>query len=101
MSGYRNTMEKKFNVWRIGNVTITRVVEIETRDISPNLLFQGVKSDLVRKTRWLQPYFADASGMLYSSIPSFIIESEGKRIIVDTCVGNDKIRQYPPFNKLK
>ncbi len=39
--------------------------------------------------------------MLHTSIPSFIVESEGKRIIVDTGVGNDKKRQYPDFNNRK
>jgi glyoxylase-like metal-dependent hydrolase (beta-lactamase superfamily II) len=91
-------MNQKPGVWRIGNVTITRVVEIETRDLPPHLLFQGLEPVQVRKIGWLQPHFADASGMLYSSIPSFIVESEGKKIIVDTCVGNDKTRHYPPFN---
>jgi glyoxylase-like metal-dependent hydrolase (beta-lactamase superfamily II) len=94
-------MEQKPNVWRIGNVTVTRVVEMEIRDHPPNLIFQGLEPEQVRKTRWLQPHFASASGMLYSSIPSFIVESEGKRIIVDTCVGNDKTRQHPPFNHLQ
>ena len=94
-------MMQKPNVWRIGNVTITRVVEIEVQGGPPNLLFPGLEPELVQKIRWLQPHFADESGMLHSSIPSFVIESEGKRIIVDTCAGNDKRRQYPLFNQRK
>src|ERR1700733_9863225 len=94
-------MDQSPDVWHIGNVTVTRVVEIETRDSPPDLLFPGLKPEQVQKIRWLQPHFADASGMLYTSIPSFIIESEGKRIIVDTGVGNDKNRLSPLFNNRK
>jgi glyoxylase-like metal-dependent hydrolase (beta-lactamase superfamily II) len=30
-----------------------------------------------------------------------VIESQGKRIIVDTCIGNDKVRSNPEWNKLQ
>ena len=35
------------------------------------------------------------------SIHSLVIESQGKRIIVDTCIGNDKVRSNPAWNKLQ
>ena len=34
------------------------------------------------------------------SIHCFVIESAGQRIVVDTCVGNDKKRQHPAWNQL-
>lgn len=94
------TMDQKSNVWRIGSVTVTRVVEIEAHDY-PGLLFPGLKPEQIQTITWLQPHFADIAGMLYTSIPSFIVESEGKRIIVDTAVGNNKKRHYPLFNNRK
>jgi len=94
-------MHQKPNVWRIGNVTVTRIVEIEIRSSHPDLLFQRLDPEQVRKIGWLQPHYADAFGMLNSSIHAFVIESEGKRIIVDTCVGNDKTRHFPLFNNRK
>ena len=94
-------MHQKPNVWRIGNVTVTRIVEIEILGGHPDVLFQGLDPEQVRKIGWLQPHFADAFGMLNSSIHAFLIESEGKRILVDTCVGNDKTRHFPLFNNRK
>lgn len=91
-------MLQKPNVWRIGNVTVTRIVDIEILGGHPDVIFQGLDPEQVRKIGWLQPHFADAFGMLHSSIHSFLIESEGKRILVDTCVGNDKTRHLPLFN---
>jgi glyoxylase-like metal-dependent hydrolase (beta-lactamase superfamily II) len=35
------------------------------------------------------------------SIQALIIESLGKKIIVDTCIGNDKVRSNPEWNKLQ
>lgn len=94
-------MDQKPNVWQIGDVTITRIVEIETSDGPPDLLFKGLKPKQVQEVHWLQPHFANASGMLKYSVPSFIVESEGKKIIVDTCIGNDKTRYFSLFNKRK
>ena len=33
------------------------------------------------------------------SIHCFLIESEGRRIVVDTCVGNDKERALPMWHR--
>ena len=73
-------MRQKPNVWRIGNVTVTRIVDIEILGGHPDVIFQGLDPEQVRKIGWLQPHFADAFGMLNSSIHAFLIESEGKRI---------------------
>ena len=94
-------MRQKPNVWHIGNVTITRIVDIEILGGHPDLIFQGLDPEQVRKIGWLQPHFADAFGMLNASIHSFLIESEGKLILVDTCVGNDKTRHFELFNNRK
>jgi len=35
------------------------------------------------------------------SIHALVIESMGKRIVVDTCIGNDKVRSNPEWSKLQ
>lgn len=40
------------------------------------------------------------SGTRYA-VQAFVVESQGRRIIVDTCVGNDKERGNPAWNRLK
>ncbi len=40
--------------------------------------------------QWLAPHFMTHEGEAIASIQAFIVESQGKRIIVDTCLGNDK-----------
>jgi len=85
------------NVWKIGDVTITRIVELEvtggTRFILPD-----ATREAVRGIDWLHPHFIDADGRLVMSIHALIVENQGKRIMVDTCLGNDKERAIPGWN---
>ena len=51
---------------------------------------------------WLQPDFADALGRLKMSIHALVVETPRRRIIVDTCLGNDKEnRRIPTWNRLQ
>lgn len=84
--------------WRIGDVTVTKVVELEATGGSRFLLPQATPEAVLPIT-WLQPHFADENGRLKLSIHSFIVEAHGQRIIVDTCLGNDKDhRKIPHWN---
>lgn len=79
--------------WRVGNVTITRMDEISFLS-PPEHMFHGGSRDVVARNAWLKPHFADDENQLWMSFHSFVVESEGKRIIVDTCMGNDKPRSF-------
>jgi glyoxylase-like metal-dependent hydrolase (beta-lactamase superfamily II) len=39
---------------------------------------------------WLAPHFIDEEGEAIAAIQTFVVESQGKRIMVDTCLGNNK-----------
>ena len=86
--------------WRIGDVTITRIIETENGGLEPGMLFSGLGTDQVKQISWLNPYYADADGFLRLSCHAFVLESAGKRIIVDTCVGNDKERLVPDYHHM-
>jgi len=87
------------NRWKIGDVTITRVVESEG-PWDGTLLLPNATAENVQKERdWLRPAFTDDAGHLRMSIHAFVIESRGKRIIVDTCIGNDKDRPIPEWSR--
>jgi glyoxylase-like metal-dependent hydrolase (beta-lactamase superfamily II) len=83
------------NRWKIGQVTITRVVEIEAPFPGTFVLPDAVPEN-VTKIGWLQPHFANAEGALLMSVHPLVVESEGRRILVDTCIGNDKERPSVP-----
>ncbi|HOB92476.1 MAG TPA: MBL fold metallo-hydrolase [Aquabacterium sp.] len=89
------------NVWQIGQVRITQVVEAGPSPTSTKFLFKDPPADLVQQHGWLLPHFASADGKLLMSVHAFVIESAGRTIVVDTCVGNDKPRQNPGWNRLQ
>ena len=78
--------------WKIGDVIVTRVVELEA-PTSVRFLFDGVSQDDLLGIEWLKPHFVTDKGYMLLSIHALLIESEGLRIVVDTCLGNDKERK--------
>lgn len=86
--------------FRVGDVEITRIVEMEgpTRG---DFLFADATPEGVLKHEWLRPHFAFDDGKLNICIQTLVLESCGQRIVVDTCVGNDKIRSNPLWNELQ
>ena len=87
-------------VWQVGDVKISRVVEMEvtggTRFILPD-----ATRDACKPYRWLHPHFMDENGNLVMSIHALVVETRERRIVVDTCVGNDKQRDIPAWSHLQ
>jgi glyoxylase-like metal-dependent hydrolase (beta-lactamase superfamily II) len=89
--------------WQIGDVTVTKIVELETTGGS-RFILPDATPEAIRPISWLIPHFADENGRLKMSIHALLVEvpgSDGKRrrIIVDTCLGNDKKdRRVPAWN---
>ena len=84
--------------WKIGDVTVTKVVELETTGGS-RFILPDATPEAVRPISWLIPHFADEMGKLRMSIHALIVETPDMTIMVDTCLGNDKKeRRVPTWN---
>ncbi len=87
--------------WRIGDVTVTKIVELEVTGGSRFILPQATR-EAIQPIAWLRPHFADEDGRLRMSIHSFVVQTPTRRIVVDTCLGNDKQgRRIPNWNNLQ
>ncbi len=86
--------------WQIGDVTITKVVESGGAS-PPHFMFAKLTPERVLQHRWLRPHFATDEGKLLAAVQCFVIESQGQRIAVDTCVGNDKPRRVKAWHMLQ
>lgn len=75
--------------WQIGDVTITQLVEITDGSGKVKVLPDATLENL-DTIPWLRPHFRTRSGKLLMNIQMLIIETPGRRMVVDTCVGNDK-----------
>ena len=86
--------------WEIGGVAVSRIVEMEiaggTRFILPD-----ATRDACLEYPWMQPHFMDEKGNLIMSIHALVVDTGQRRILVDTCVGNDKERAIPGWNMLQ
>jgi glyoxylase-like metal-dependent hydrolase (beta-lactamase superfamily II) len=87
--------------WKVGQVKITKVVELETVG-STRFILPLASNDEIRKLPWLIPHFATEEGRLKMSIHSLVVETPKHRIVVDTGLGNDKEgRGVPTWNNRK
>ena len=87
--------------WKIGNVKITKVVELETVGHTRFILPLAGREE-IRQLPWLIPHFATEDGRLKMSIHALVVETPTRRIVVDTGLGNDKqFRTVPTWNDRK
>jgi glyoxylase-like metal-dependent hydrolase (beta-lactamase superfamily II) len=89
------------NRWQIGDVTITRFIELETLSKGTFVLPEATLENVKRDAATLMPHFCDENGRVRMSVHALVVESKGKRIVVDTCIGNDKRREAPAWNMLQ
>lgn len=87
--------------WTIGRVKITKIVEMETVGHTRFILPQATP-ERIQQISWMAPRFANDEGRLRMSVHSLVVETPSQRIVVDTCIGNDKEgRAVPTWNRLQ
>jgi glyoxylase-like metal-dependent hydrolase (beta-lactamase superfamily II) len=94
--------ERHGRKWRIGAVTITKIVEHEVVG-ELELQLPAASRERLLALPWLQPHFLTSEGLGISSIHALVIETPDRCIVVDTCGGNDKDREalVPMFHRLQ
>ena len=86
---------------KIGDVSITPIIEIDYPVPASFLLPDATPENLAPDLDWLEPHFVTPGGeRLKMIIQAFLVESRGLRIVVDTCVGNGKQRSLRAWNEL-
>jgi glyoxylase-like metal-dependent hydrolase (beta-lactamase superfamily II) len=85
----------------IGDVRLTRVVESEEPLLDPAEIYpDSTPADIAANLDWLAPRFYElTSKLLIITIQGFVIQSAGKTILVDTCVGDCKERRRNAFDR--
>lgn len=77
--------------WQVGRVKITRIVEMDL-PVPITAVPQATTAEL-RKSAWLYPHFVGEDDTLKLSIHALLVEAPGLRLVVDTCIGNDRPRE--------
>jgi glyoxylase-like metal-dependent hydrolase (beta-lactamase superfamily II) len=74
-------------MWKVGDVSITRIVESDVTLPIADLMPAATPSRLAAHRDWLQPHFIDDNDQIRLSFHSLVVVSGGKIIVVDTCIG--------------
>lgn len=85
--------------WTVGDATIQRIDEVVLEG-QGGWLLPDAAPELVAAQRWLDPSTVDDRGEILVSVHSFVVDIAGTRIVIDTGVGNDKVRDNPAWNHL-
>lgn len=78
--------------WQVGRVKITRIVEMDLP--VPIQAFRQATPEVMRASPWLYPHFvSEDDATLKLSVHALLVEAPGLRLVVDTCIGNDRPRE--------
>jgi glyoxylase-like metal-dependent hydrolase (beta-lactamase superfamily II) len=81
--------------WTIGKVEIFQIIELTAGELIQGIIKKATAKN-TQNISWLSPYFADKAGGLKALVQSFLIRSDNKSILIDTGIGNDKVRTDVP-----
>ena len=87
--------------WRVGDVDIARIVEVYGFEDDISMLLPEATPRLVQQFAWLVPHFATPDGRMIISFQCFVLRSQGRTAMIDTCIGNDRQREFEVFCHLK
>jgi glyoxylase-like metal-dependent hydrolase (beta-lactamase superfamily II) len=76
-------------------VRITRIAELEIPIAydPANPFMRDAAPEALRTMPWLYPQFVTADGALILSVHALLVDAPGLRLVVDTCIGNDRPRE--------
>jgi len=78
--------------WQVGRVKITRIVEMDLP--APAQAIAQATPEALRQSPWLYPHFvSEDDAILKLSIHALLVEAPGLKLVVDTCIGNDRPRE--------
>jgi glyoxylase-like metal-dependent hydrolase (beta-lactamase superfamily II) len=78
--------------WHVGDVTITALLEVAW-PLRLDWMVAGATPDAIEALPWVRAGgCVHDAGEMTIAVQLFVVESEGRRIVVDTCAGNGKPR---------
>jgi glyoxylase-like metal-dependent hydrolase (beta-lactamase superfamily II) len=91
------------NSWQVGDVRIACVVEFKSpAPYHPEHgLIIGATPEVLARIEWLKPHYVSPEGHPLMAVQAVLVEAPGLKLLVDTCVGNDKPRRLTRGISLK
>jgi len=92
---------ENMRTWKIGDVEITRIVEVNNWEDDITMLLPDATTDTVLAYPWLQPHFATPEGKMILSFQCFVMRTPEHQIMLDTCIGADRQREFDVFTNMQ
>lgn len=83
--------------WTIGDVTVTRLVELWKFTDNINMTIVDAVPEEVIAMRWLHPHYATPKGEQVMNFQGFVVQTPTMNVMLDTCIGNGRDRAYDVF----
>ncbi|HTR01250.1 MAG TPA: hypothetical protein VMH83_14720, partial [Candidatus Acidoferrum sp.] len=71
--------------WKIGDVEITRLVEVNAWEDDITMLLPEATPATVQAYPWLIPNYATKDGKMLISFQCFVMKTKTRKIMLDTC----------------
>jgi glyoxylase-like metal-dependent hydrolase (beta-lactamase superfamily II) len=86
--------------WKVGDVTITTIVELwDFRDHINMTIEDAVPAEVIA-IPWLHPHYATPEGEQRMNFQGFVVQTPTQVMMVDTCIGNGRQRGFDVFTDL-
>ncbi len=89
----RETMKS----WRIGDVTVTRIVELWDFQDDIRMTMPDATEEEVIALEWLHPHYATPEGRQRMNFQGFVVQAPNRVIVVDSCIGAGRKRDFDVF----
>jgi len=87
--------------WRVGDVEIARIAELYGFEDHLWMLLPNATPEFMLQYEWLRPHFATPDGRMILNFQCFVLRSKGLTVMIDTCIGAGRNREYDVFCNLK
>ncbi len=92
---------ENLHTWKIGDVEITRIVEVNGWEDDISMLWPDAAAEDIQKYPWLLPHFATPEGKMIISFQCFVMRTPERQIMLDTCIGGDRQREFDVFTNME
>jgi glyoxylase-like metal-dependent hydrolase (beta-lactamase superfamily II) len=84
------------DTWRIGDIEVTRIHEMDVRFMEPLKMFPDATQDALEPhLEWMIPHHLCAdTNKLILPIQGYLVRTARHTVLIDSCVGNDKTYEF-------
>ena len=83
--------------WQVGEVTVSRIVELWDFQDDIRMTMPEATVEEVLALDWLHPHYATPDGRQRMNFQGFVVEAPGRIIVVDSCIGAGRKRDFDVF----